>query len=98
MRCILKTPPTAALLICLAAALVISVARAEPQLDRKLISEAGFTAVGIQTRTNNAKEATPDGVISKQWARFLSEGLLGKIPEKANSNVIAVYSDYESDH
>src|SRR5580704_9137855 len=98
MRYVPKTARAVALLICLAAALAISVVRAEPQLEHKLVTEIAFTVVGIQTRTNNPKEATPDGVISKQWARFLSEGLLGKIPEKANSNVIAVYSDYESDH
>jgi predicted transcriptional regulator YdeE len=98
MQCIPKTSPPVALLICLAAALSISVVRGEPQLDHKLVNESGFTVVGIQTHTNNAKEATPDGVISKQWARFLSGGLLSKIPDKADSNIIAAYSDYESDH
>jgi predicted transcriptional regulator YdeE len=98
MRHIPKPAPSFALLICLVAALSISVVRGNPQMNRKLVDEPGFSVVGIQSHTNNAKEATPEGVISKQWARFLSGGLLGKIPDKADTSIFAVYSDYESDH
>ncbi len=58
----------------------------------------GFTVVGIEARTTNAREATPEGVIGKQWQKFLGEGTLERIPDRADPNVYAVYSDYVSDH
>lgn len=57
----------------------------------------GFTVIGISARASNVREMTPDGVIGKQWGRLFKEGVLEKIPNKANSNIIAVYTDYASD-
>ena len=37
------------------------------------------------------------GAIPQQWDRFMKEGLLGKITNKVDSNIVAVYVDYESD-
>lgn len=56
-----------------------------------------FTVVGIEARTNNAAERGPNGLISKQWEKFMKENLLEKIPNKADHSVIAGYTDYESD-
>jgi predicted transcriptional regulator YdeE len=56
-----------------------------------------FTVVGISARTSNAKEMTAEGVIGKEWGRLMQEGLLAKIPNKADGNIIAVYTDYASD-
>jgi predicted transcriptional regulator YdeE len=64
----------------------------------KVVSQDGFTVIGITARTTNAKEMTPDGVIGKQWMRIFQEGVLGKIPNKADASIIAVYTDYASDH
>jgi predicted transcriptional regulator YdeE len=36
-------------------------------------------------------------VIGKQWQRFMSEGLLDKIPNKLAPDIYAVYTDYASD-
>lgn len=58
----------------------------------------GFTVVGISGRTNNAKEVTPEGVIGALWGRLLQENLLAKIPNRADQNIAAVYTDYASDH
>jgi len=58
----------------------------------------GFLVIGIEVRTTNAKEATPEGVIPRQWQRFFQEGILAKIPNKIGGNIYAVYSDYASDH
>jgi predicted transcriptional regulator YdeE len=58
----------------------------------------GFSVIGIETRTNNAKESTADGVIPKQWERFFSGGISEKIPRKSGLSFYAVYSDYASDH
>lgn len=58
----------------------------------------GFTVIGVSARTNNAREQTQSGVIGKQWQRLFQEGLLAKIPNKADGNIIAVYANYASDH
>ena len=67
-------------------------------MNPKVVSQDGFTVIGITARTTNAKEMTPDGVIGKQWMRIFQEGVLGKIPNKADASIIAVYTDYASDH
>jgi predicted transcriptional regulator YdeE len=53
--------------------------------------------IGIEARTSNAKEMTAEGVIGKQWARFTKDGLLARIPNKIDSAIVALYTDYESD-
>ncbi len=67
-------------------------------MDPKIVQQGGFTVVGISARTNNAKEMTADGVIGKMWGRLMQEGLLAKIPNKADPDIVAVYTDYASDH
>lgn len=67
-------------------------------MSSRVVQQDGFTVVGIAARTNNAREATADGVIGKQWARFMEEGVLGKIPNKLDHSIVAVYTDYASDH
>ncbi|HWX93341.1 MAG TPA: GyrI-like domain-containing protein [Terriglobales bacterium] len=63
----------------------------------KVVEEAGFTVIGIEVRTSNAKEMSSDGAIPKQWARFMQENLAARIPNRADSSILAVYSDYASD-
>jgi len=77
--------------------------QAQPAKDSKETSIPhkqvnSFTVIGISARTNNAKEAGPDGVIGKQWQKFFQEGVLARIPEKISPVIYAVYTDYESDH
>jgi predicted transcriptional regulator YdeE len=62
------------------------------------VNVASFTAIGIQARTTNTIEATPEGIIGKQWQKFFGEGIGERIPDRVDSNVYAVYSDYASDH
>jgi predicted transcriptional regulator YdeE len=57
----------------------------------------GFTVIGISVRTSNVREMSPDSMIGKQWGRLFQEGVLAKIPNKTNSEIIAVYTDYASD-
>ena len=59
---------------------------------------ASFTVIGIEARTTNAKEATPEGIIGKQWQKFFGEGVLDRIPDRIDRKVYAVYSDFASDH
>lgn len=66
---------------------------AKPRVE----SQEAFTVVGITARTNNAREASADAVIGKQWTKYFSEGVAGKIPNRADQNFVAVYTDYASD-
>jgi predicted transcriptional regulator YdeE len=67
-------------------------------MNPTVVQQGGFTVVGIVVRTSNAKEMTADGVIGKQWGRPMAEGLLAKIPNKADKAIVAVYTDYANDH
>ena len=62
-----------------------------------IVEQNAFEVTGIEARTNNAKEAGPEGVIGKQWERFMRDGLQQQIPDKADQNIYAVYTDYASD-
>jgi predicted transcriptional regulator YdeE len=57
----------------------------------------GFTVIGVSVRTNNAREQTPDGQIGKIWQRLSQEKFLANIPNKADKNIIAVYTNYAGD-
>jgi predicted transcriptional regulator YdeE len=59
--------------------------------------QTAFDVIGISVRTNNAKEATGNGEIPKQWQRLFEEGILNQIPDKVDQSIIAVYSNYASD-
>jgi predicted transcriptional regulator YdeE len=87
-----------ALFVCLISASAALVAQGESRMDPKVVNESGFTIVGIEARTSYAKESSPDGIIGKQWGRVMSEGILNKIPDKANSNIFAVYTEYDGDY
>ena len=66
-------------------------------MPRRIVDEQEFTVIGIKVRTNNAKEMAGEGVISKHWERFFKDGILDKIPHKADANIYAVYTNYASD-
>jgi len=78
------------------AALIGSQGQSE-HANPKIVREPSFTVIGISARTTNAKEMSGEGVIGKQWARLMKENLLSNIPNRADSSIIAVYTDYESD-
>jgi len=84
-----------ALLAC--ALLLISVSLGDSGMNPRVQQQAGFTVIGIYARTSNAKEMTADGVIGKLWVHFGQDGVLGKIPNKADQNTVVVYTDYTSD-
>jgi predicted transcriptional regulator YdeE len=58
----------------------------------------GFYVVGITARTTNAREMSGKGKIGTVWETFLQPGLVAKIPNKVGVDLIAVYTDYETDH
>ena len=61
------------------------------------VSVGEFYVAGIAVRTSNTREMSSDGVIGKHWERFFSEHILGKIPNRTDSRIYAVYTDYEGD-
>jgi predicted transcriptional regulator YdeE len=63
----------------------------------KIVGVKEFSVIGIEARTDNAKEMSQDGVIPKQWGMFFKEGILEKIPNKAEPTIYAVYTGYASD-
>ena len=63
----------------------------------RIVEHPAFTVIGITARTSNAQETGGTGVIGARWGRFFQEGLLAKIPNRSDSNIVAVYTDYESD-
>jgi len=66
-------------------------------MNPKMVDETGFVVIGIAERTSNAREMSGEGIIGKQWGRFLQENLLAQIPSKVDSAIVAVYTDYASD-
>src|ERR1700752_4780888 len=92
-----KAPVTLALLIALWP-LVPQTSRPqrESSMNPKVADEAGFNVIGIAERTTNAKEMAGEGIIGKQWGHFIQDNVLGQIPNKADTSIIAVITDYAS--
>jgi len=86
-----------AILLALAVTIHAAAQRKDPTMNPKIADESGFSVIGIEARTSNAKEMTPEGTIGKQWARFMTENLSTQIPNKSDSAILAVYTDYASD-
>lgn len=56
-----------------------------------------FKIIGISVRTTNENnQASKD--IGDLWGKFISENVLGAIPNKIDSTVYSIYTEYESDH
>jgi len=66
-------------------------------MDGKVLQAGGFDVIGITVRTTNKAEMTADGKIPKMWGEIFSKGIIDKIPNKADSNIIVLYCDYQSD-
>lgn len=64
----------------------------------KVVEVPAFTVIGIECHDSNADEADGKGCIAGQWMRLFQEGLLDKIPGRADQNIVTVYTDYSSDH
>ncbi|HTS07454.1 MAG TPA: serine hydrolase [Candidatus Eisenbacteria bacterium] len=73
-------------------------AMGEQNSEPKIVQQDGFTVVGISARTTNANEMTAQAVIGPMWGRLFQEGVIDKIPNKTDRKIVAVYTDYSSDH
>ncbi len=58
--------------------------------------EAAFV-IGISVRTSNAAGESGTA-IPGLWNRFISEGVISRIPNRLNDSVYCVYTAYESDY
>jgi predicted transcriptional regulator YdeE len=81
----------------LSAILAISTAAGGADMQPKVVELPGFSVIGIQVRTNNAKETAAGGLIPGQWQKFFKEGIADKIPNKIDPTIYAVYTNYASD-
>src|SRR5215469_6665097 len=71
--------------------------QAQDTMRPKPTQQDAFDVIGIQVRTNNAKEAAGDGALPQLWQRLFSEGILNQIPDKADQSIMVVYTNYASD-
>lgn len=63
----------------------------------KITSVNAFKVIGIAIRTTNENgQAAID--IPQLWNRFLSEGLIARIPDQLSNDIYSIYTDYELDH
>ena len=77
--------------------LALSEMKKETEMNPRAVQQEGFTVVGVAVRTSNAEQMTEARPIGKQWERLFKEGMLAAIPNKADGNILAVYSEYASD-
>ncbi|HEX3437116.1 MAG TPA: GyrI-like domain-containing protein, partial [Pseudacidobacterium sp.] len=69
---------------------------AQNQIQPKVEVHQTFNVIGVAVRTNNKDEAGGQGEIPKLWQRFVQQSIASKIPNRADSDLLAVYTDYES--
>ncbi len=55
-----------------------------------------FTVIGISVRTTNENAQSAQD-IGGLFQRFMSEGLLEKIPNKVDNRIYSIYTEYEGD-
>jgi predicted transcriptional regulator YdeE len=83
------------LLLLALAALAVTETQTVPQTPKTpTIHQDGFCIVGVAARTNTAKEASGQGIIPQQWQKFFEDGVLQKIPNKADPNIYVAYTDF----
>ena len=56
-----------------------------------------FNIIGISVRTTNENNKAGKD-IGALWERFMSEGLLAKIPNKIDDSIYSIYTEYEGDY
>ena len=74
--------------------LLVSFLAKGDSLDGKAMQAGGFGVIGIIVRTTNKAEMSADGKIPAMWGKLFSEGIIDKIPNKADSNITVLYYDY----
>ncbi len=61
------------------------------------VTKEGFNIIGIAIRTTNEnQQASKD--IPQLWNKFMEAGILEMIPNKIDTTVYGIYTDYEGDY
>ena len=63
----------------------------------EVIRHREFHFIGMSAVTINQAELKGEGVIPSLWSNFYENHVLERIPNKKNSTMIALYTEYESD-
>lgn len=63
----------------------------------KKVTIEPFKVIGIAVRTNNSNGKSAQD-IGQLWNTFLSEQKASVIPNKIDSEVLSIYTNYQSDH
>ena len=84
-------------MLAVAAVLGSAILLAQEIMKPTTTQQTAFDVIGIETRTNNAQEATANGAIPKLWQRLFAEGILNQIPDRIDQSVTVVYTNYASD-
>ena len=63
----------------------------------KKVTIESFQVIGIAIRTTNEK-AKSANEIGELWNKFISENSIEKIPNKIDSTIYSIYTNYEGDH
>lgn len=66
-------------------------------ISKGKVRHHGFRFLGTSVITSNQAEMNGEGMIPAQWANFYQEQILEQIPNKKNSAILALYTQYESD-
>jgi len=61
-------------------------------MNPRVVDEAGFEVIGIEARTTNAREMSPESIIARQWRRFVAENLLAQIPNRGDPSLVAGFT------
>jgi len=77
--------------------LTVLCALAEVTVKPNVVELDAFEVMGVEVRTNNAKEAGATSVIPKLWQRVIQEHVLDVVPNRIGQTIYAVYTDYASD-
>ncbi len=65
-------------------------------MEYKTVTLKEFKVVGITIRTTNEHDKAMRD-IGALWNKFYFDNIMGKIPQKANEEIISLYTDYEKD-
>ena len=63
----------------------------------KSVALKTIKVVGISVRTTNENGQSAKD-IGALWGRFMSEGIVDQIPNKIDTSIYSIYTEYESDH
>ncbi len=64
-------------------------------MEKQKIKALQIIGIAVRTTNENGQSAKD---IPKLWNKFMSEGVMDRIPGKVNSNLYCIYTEYEKDH